>query len=190
MIIAVKDKDRVVIGYTLADTWGKLTDADYVDEENLAIRFSETGKIFACSDMNRSSDILLFDDDLINMEINPKTVVKEIIPYIKEKLKENDRPINSEGSWRNALLICDDEHIYDIGPKFAFCEGVDYICHGYAIESILSALDETKNLPAEERIVNAVRFYSRLCRESLFPLVITDTKTKQLKAIYEGETLK
>ena len=91
MIIAVKDKDRVVIGYTLADTWGKLTDADYVDEENLAIRFSETGKIFACSDMNRSSDILLFDDDLINMEINPKTVVKEIIPYIKEKLKENDR---------------------------------------------------------------------------------------------------
>ena len=187
MIIAIKDKDRVVIGYSLTDCWGKLAESDYVDTENFAIRFSESGKVFACADMNRISDILLFDDDLINMEITPKTIVQDMIPYIKQRLKENDNPVDKEGCWRNALLICDNEHIYDIGPKFGFCEAKDYICHGYRVETIISVLDQTENLSPEERIIKALSFTCKLQKESWFPLVITDTKTKQFKFIYKGE---
>ena len=187
MIIAIKEKERVVIGYSLTDSWDSLSEKDYVDEENIAIEFSDTGKVFALSDMNRRADILLYDDDFLNMEITPKNIVKELIPYIKKKLKENGKPIREDGRWKNALVICDNEHIYDIDPKFGFYEADDYACHGYKVETLKSVLDETKNLPAEERMIKAVSFASRLHRESLFPLIITDTKTKRFKHIYEGE---
>ena len=187
MIIAIKEKDKVVIGYTNLDTWGRLTNKDYVDEENLAIKFSKTGKVFACPNMNRRSDILLYDDELLNLDVSPKSVVKEIIPYIKELLNENDIPID-KGDWKNALVICDNEHIYDIGPKFAFREVHDFVCHGYReAETIISVLDATPSVSAEQRIIKAVSFASKMYKENLFPIVITDTKDGKLKVVYEGE---
>jgi hypothetical protein len=187
LIIAIKEKDKVVIGYSNLDGWELLTDKDYVDEENLAIRFSEAGKVFVCSDMNRRSDILLYDEKLIKMDVSPKSIIKEIIPYIKEHLKENDIPLD-EGNWKNALTICDNEHIYDIGPKFTFREVDDFICHGYKeSETIVSVLEETAHLSAEQRIIKAVSFVSKIYKENLFPIVITDTKDKAFKIIYEGE---
>ena len=187
MIIAIKEKDKVVIGYTNLDFWGRLTNEDYVDEENLAIKFSKTGKVFACPNMNRRSDILLYDDELLNLDVSPKSVVKEIIPYIKERLNENDIPID-KGDWKNALVICDNEHIYDIGPKFAFREVHDFVCHGYReAETIISVLDATSSISAEQRIIKAVSFVSKIYKENLFPLVITDTKDRKIKVVYEGE---
>ena len=187
MIIAIKEKDKVVIGYTNLDSWGRLANKDYVDEENLAIKFSKTGKVFACPNMNRRSDILLYDDELLNLDVSPKSVVKKIIPYIKERLNENDIPID-KGDWKNALVICDNEHIYDIGPKFAFREVHDFVCHGYReAETVISVLDATPSISAEQRIIKAVSFASKIYTENLFPLVITDTKDGKLKVIYEGE---
>ena len=187
MIIAIKEKDKVVIGYTNLDFWDRLTNEDYVDEENLAIKFSKTGKVFACPNMNRRSDILLYDDELLNLDVSPKSVVKEIIPYIKERLNENDIPID-KGDWKNALVICDNEHIYDIGPKFAFREVHDFVCHGYReAETIISVLDATPSISAEQRIIKAVSFASKVYKENLFPLVITDTKDRKVKVVYEGE---
>ena len=187
MIIAIKEKDKVVIGYTNLDSWCRLTNKDYIDEENLAIKFSEAGKVFACPDMNRRSDILLYDDELLNLDVSPKSVVKEIIPYIKERLKENDMPID-KGDWKNALVICDNEHLYDIGPKFAFREVHDFVCHGYReVDVVISVLDEVSHLPAEERIVKAVSFVGKLYKENLFPIVITNTKDRKIKVVYEGE---
>lgn len=187
MIIAIKEKDKVLIGYTNLDSWGRLTNKDYVDEENLAIKFSKTGKVFACPNMNRRSDILLYDEELLNFDVSPKSVVKEIIPYIKERLNENDIPID-KGDWKNALVICDNEHIYDIGPKFAFREVHDFVCHGYReTETVISVLDATSSISTEQRIIKAVSFASKIYKENLFPLVITDTKDGMLKVIYEGE---
>lgn len=187
MIIAIKEKDKVVIGYTNLDIWDRLTNKDYVDEENLAIKFSKTGKVFACPNMNRRSDILLYDDELLNLDVSPKSVVKEIIPYIKERLNENDIPID-KGDWKNALVICDNEHIYDIGPKFAFREVHDFVCHGYReAETVISVLDATPSISAEQRIIKAVSFASKVYKENLFPLVITDTKDRKIKVVYEGE---
>ena len=187
MIIAIKEKDKVMIGYTNLDSWGRLTNRDYADEENLAIKFSKTGKVFACPNMNRRSDILLYDDELLNLDVTPKSVVKEMIPYIKERLKENDIPID-KGDWKNALVICDNEHIYDIGPKFAFREVHDFVCHGYReVDAIISVLDTTSSMSAEQRIIKAVSFASKAYKENLFPLVITDTKDRKVKVVYEGE---
>ena len=188
MIIAIKEKDKVVIGYTNLDTWDRLANTDYVDEENLAIKCSKSGKVFACSDMDRRSDILLYGEELSNLDISPKSIVKDIIPYIKERLKENDLPIDENGSWKNALVICDNEHIYDIGPKFAFREVNDFVVHGYKeVDAVISALDATPSISSEKRIVNSISFASKFYRKNLFPIVITDTKDGKLKVVYEGE---
>ena len=187
MIIAIKEKDRVVVCLSNTDRWCCLTEKDFVDKENLAINFSKTGKIFALSNMDRLSDILLYDDEFMDLEITPKTIVRDVIPYIKCELKENDKPINEDGNWGNALVICDNERLYDVDPYFGFCEASDYVCHGYKVETIKSVLDQTTSLPAEERILKAVSFANMLHKQNLFPIVITDTKTKQLKNIYKGE---
>ena len=188
MIIAIKEKDRVVIGYTMTDSWGKLSDKDYVDEENLPIRYTKDGKVLICCIMDRSSDKLLYDEALLNMEINPKSIVKDVIPYVKELLQKGDKRIDDKGKWGNSLTICDNEHIYDISPTFVFREVDDYVYHGCDSDEKIMVLDATKGCSAEERIIKTARFISKLCRESTFPWVITDTKSKQFKVIYEGET--
>jgi hypothetical protein len=189
LIIAIKDKDKVVMACTNTDSLDGLTDADYVDEENIAIKFSKSGKLFGFADMNRRSDMLLYDDVFMGLEINAKTIIKDVIPYIKCELKENNKPIDENGNWQNALIICDNERIYDIDPTFGFYEADDYVCHGYRVETIKSVLDATTNLSAEERIMKVVSFASKLHKEDLFPLIITDTKTKQFKYIYKGEDI-
>lgn len=187
MIIAIKEKDKVVIGCSNLDSWDRLVDKDYVDEENLAVKFSKSGKLFACANMNRSSDILLYDDRLLNLDLSPKKVVTEIIPYVRIKLKENGMLTDKDG-WRNALVICDNERIYDIGPKFDFREIDDYVCHGYReVDGLISVLDATPSISAEQRIIKAVSFVSKIYKENLFPIVITDTKDRKVKVIYEGE---
>lgn len=187
MIIAIKEKDKVVIGYSNTENWGKLANEDYIDEENVAIKFTTTGYLFACADMNRRSDILLYDNDLLNMEITPKSVIKDVIPYIKNKLRENDKPLDEDRRWKNALIICNNDKLYDIDPLFGLYDVDDYVCHGYRVETIKSVLDDTIRLSAEERILRAVNFASKLHKESMFPLIITDTQEKQFKIIYEGE---
>lgn len=76
MIIAIKEKDKIVIGYSNAESWGRLSEKDYVDEENVAIKFSEDGKLFACAEMNRRSDILLYDDEFLSKEITSKSIIR------------------------------------------------------------------------------------------------------------------
>ena len=168
------------------DSWGRLTNKDNVDEENLAIKFPKTGKVFACAEMNRRSDILLYDDEFLRKEITPKSIIREIIPCIKKKLKENDQALD-EGRWKNALIICDNERLYDIDPLFGLYEADDYVCHGYRVETLKCVLDETTELSAEERIMKAIIFVSELHKESMFPIIITDTKSKKFKYLYEGE---
>lgn len=187
MIIAIKEKDRIVVGYSNTDTWSCPADKDYIDEENVAIRFSKDGKLFACCITNRCSDIFLYDENFINAEITPKNITRNIIPRMKKKLQENHRPPDEDGQWENALVICDGCHLYDIDPLFGFCEADDYVCHGSRVEALKSVLDGTTTLSAEGRILRAVKFTSRFYKESLFPIVITDTKTKTFRYVFAGE---
>ena len=186
MIIAIKDKDRVVLGYLNTDRWSAMCENDYVDEENVAIKFTNKDTTFALCESDRRSDLLLYEDTFLNIDINPKSIVKEVIPYIKHQLKENDIPIK-DGSWENALIICDNEHLYDVNTSFGFREIDDYVCHGYNMSVVKSALDSLVDLPAEERIIKAIKFVEKMYKIALFPLVLTNTKDKQLKTIYRGE---
>jgi hypothetical protein len=132
--------------------------------------------------------LFIYEDDFIDADITPKSIVKEIIPYMKYKLDQNGLLVKEDGRWNNALTICcSNGRVYDIGVDFKFSEVSDYVCHGYRVDTIKSVLDATTNLSAEERIIKAVNFANKLHKENLFPIVITDTKSKKFKNIYQGE---
>ena len=104
---------------------------------------------------------------------------------MKYKLDQNGLLVNEDGRWNNALTICcSNGRVYDIGVDFKFSEVSDYVCHGYRVEVAGSVLDETTSLSAEERIVKAFAFISEFYKEQMFPIVITDTKTKKMKVIH------
>ena len=186
MIIAIKENDKVIVGYSNADSWGCLSEKDYIDEENIAIGFSEDGKLFAFTNTDRISDALLYEEDFLNKEVTFKSIIREIIPYIKEKL-ENYKVYDEIEHWNNSLIICESDKLFDIDPSFGFYEADDYVCHGYNVETLKSVLDETIGIPAEERIMKAVIFSCKLHNDVLFPIVIVDSKSRKCKYIFEGE---
>ena len=187
MIIAIKQEDKTIVAFSNCDAYAYFTEKDLVDDDNIALKFSGD-KLIGFADMDRRSDIFFYDKDFLNMEITPKNLVREVVPYVKQKLKDNDKPIDDNGNWGNAIVFCQDNHIYGIDPYFGVYEADDYVCHGYRIEAVRSCLDQTKGLPAEERILKAIDFSCKLKRENLYPLVIADTSTKQIKRVMQGES--
>ena len=184
MIIAIKEKDRAVIGYSNRDLWYHLQNEDHVDEENVAIRHTENGSLFACSYTDRAADTILYDKELLSTEVNMKSLVRDIIPYLKENLDASH--CIKDGSFGNTLIIYQDGNLYDISPTFSVTEVDDYICHSFKSSALMGVLDLTKGMNARERIFEAFSFMSKEFNENLFPMVITDTKTKKIEPIYKG----
>ena len=185
MIIVVKDQDRVVIGYTIANQFGRLASSDYSDTENFAL-VQRNDYYYGFALMNRISDLFIYDELFLNLKVTPDNIINEVIPYIKNKLINNKKMLNN-GKWDNALVICDNNHIYDISVKLEFNEIEKYLVHGYDEDMIISILDSTPNMPTKERIIEAFSFVSKLYKEDLFPIAITDTLTKEIKIIEKGE---
>lgn len=186
MIIAIKEKDRVVVGYTNSDEW-KMSASTCVDEENVAMKYTKDGTLLGFARMDRGSDILKYDEGLENIEITPQSVVRDVIPQIKKALEKGGKKLDKEKNWENTLTICLQNRIFDVSPRFYFREVEEFVCHGYATETLQSVLDETSHLPAEERIIKALTFAGELDHNDYFPVTITDTKTKQFKSIYKGD---
>lgn len=185
MIIVVKDQDRVVIGYTIANQFAKLASSDYKDTENFAL-VHRNDYCYGFALMDRVSDLFIYDELFLNLKVTPENIINEVIPYIKNKLTNNNKKLK-DGKWDNALVICDNNHIYDIGIKLDFNEIEKYIVHGYDEDMVTSVLDSTPNMPTKERIIEAFSFVSKLYKEDLFPIAITDTLTKEIKIIEKGE---
>ena len=61
MIIAIKENDRVIVGYTNADELTKLSEEDYIHEENTPMAFTADGNFVAFSSLCSASDMLISD---------------------------------------------------------------------------------------------------------------------------------
>ena len=188
MIIAVKDKDRVVVGSCNGDFWSGYTDKTLCDPDNVPIRFTEDGTLFACSHTDARSDLLLYNEELLQKEITPKSMEREISPFVKKTMEEAHFVENNH--WGNALLVCRDNRLFDLSPTFTVSEVGDFACHGIKLHLLFGVLDMNADKDAEARIVEAYTFYERATGQRLFPIVISDTKTKETKIVYEGGTSK
>jgi len=189
LIIAIKQEDRVVVGYTTVDTWNCFTEQDSIDPENIAIKFTPSGKLIAFALPISRADIFMYDEEFDQMASTPKSIIKDMIPYIQRKLKENRKPLRKDGSWGNSVVICDNNSIYQVTPQLHFREEGDCltISPSNITGTIKSVLDANASLPAEEQMVKVMQLVEKVHKHIMFPLVITDTKTQQFKVIYKGE---
>ncbi len=189
MIITIKEKDNVVLAYSNLNIVGYFnSDDDYVEEDNMALKVNKSGQILAFANLDRISQALIYDDHFLSIEITPQSLVRQVIPYIKNKIKQCKIPLKNSTDWENSLTVITENHIYDLTPKYVFTEINDYVYHGYR-GSFKNVLEQTKNLPSRQRILNTITFCGKIDKNILFPLVITDAKTKKIIKCFKEEDI-
>ena len=185
MIIAIREKGKVVVGYTNADYVVYPCEQDYVDAENIPIAFTKNGLI-GLAGAGRIADVLLYDPNFLGMKLSPDGILSKGIPYLKSILYSNQLMRNAE-RWDNAMILTDGARLYDVDPYFGFTETEDYFCHAPNIDVCKSVLDETRGLPATERIFQAMKFIGDTQKINLFPYIVTDTVSRKICAIFGGK---
>lgn len=181
MIIAIKEDDRLVLGFSNRDLWLHLHDSDLTDEENVAVKYAKNGTLFACAYTDRASDLILHDPAILDAQIDVKGLVRNTVPHMKKKLE--DSHCIKDGSFRNTLTIYQNGHLYDVSPTFSVTEVDDCLCHGFNSAIAQGALDLTKEMKPEDRIITTFSFFGRETNQNMFPIIITDTKTKEMKEV-------
>ena len=183
MLIAVKDKDRVVVMSTITDVIRQMSSVDMVCEDNRLIKIKD-GVIYCFTSFGHIADIFLCDDKLYEFEVSPESIVKDIIPYMYKKVRHekgfDDKPWD-EPNLHNALTIIKDNRIFDITPTFYFKEENDFLIHGWNVEHIIGSLETTRGEDAEIRIGKALDLYYKINLESLRPCIVLDSKSMKLQ---------
>lgn len=82
MIIAIREKDRALVACTITDRTDDLTNADYLDPENLPLRFLSNGMLLAFDRLNRASDVVLYNEEITS-------ILQSDAEFLK-KLKKDD----------------------------------------------------------------------------------------------------
>ena len=187
MIIGIKGKDRVVLGFAC---WAlsEVNDRDKTLEDNLPFKvFEDEGVIVACAERERSADILFADEAIENEIKEGKTsyeyVVNDIAPKIYAEMEQEH--LLDEGRWPNCFVVAKGNSLSDVTPSFFVQDVEEYLVHGYVTEYIKSFLKYNADMPVEERIVGAFRFHVKMMGEHVFPIVLIDTKNFKVKVFTE-----
>ena len=162
MLIAIKENDTVIIGYTLREFYRNLTDSDCKERENIPVYFTKSGAVFAFSSPYYATDELAFDDDFTSIEITPSSIIGEVVPFVKEKYKNNEEVINKKGNWCNEMVIVKDGRIFGISTAFEVLEFENSVCFGKRERAVSALLDGTKGLSAKERMQKCINFVACL----------------------------
>lgn len=188
MIIGIKEKDRVVLGFAY---WAlqEVNARDRVLEDNLPFKvFKDDGVIIACAERKISTDMLFADENIERMIKTGKTTyedsVNEYALMIHDKMaKEN--LLRDDGTWSNCFAVAKGNSLVDVTPSFFVRDVADFFVHGFTVEYVKSSLLYSKGKLAEERIIEAFRFHTQMMSDHVFPIVLIDTKDLQMKVITE-----
>ena len=190
MIIAIKDKDRVVVAYSNNDILEKMEEKDSVDKENVAMRVLDNGTVFGFVKPGCRTDMFIYDDEFLSGDITPKYILREVIPYMKKKMADNNKPYTEKKGMNNAMIICTPDRIFEIGNRLTLLEKESFACVSWNYEEVLiSVLDATEGLSPRERICKTLDFVSKKYRANFYPCVITDTKSKKFEVIANSNVI-
>ena len=188
MIIGIKEKERVVLGFAY---WAlpEVNDRDKVLEDNLPFKvFKDEGVIIACAEREIGTDMLFVDENIEKMIKSGKTTyadaVNEFAPMIHDKMAKENLLLD-DGKWSNCFVVAKGNSIVDVAPTFFVQDVADFFAHGFTTEYLNSSLLYSKGKTVEERIIEAFRFHGQMMSEYVFPIVLIDTKDLQMKVITE-----
>ena len=177
MVVAIKEKDRIVAAYFPHHESLEETMIDPLHEENLPIRIFDDKIVLFCNG-GVGADCLLYDDELWQGEITPARLLKEVIPIIKSRGKQYG--FFGEGYWGNALVVLQDGRLMRIDPFFRVSEISDFLCHGRQPNYVNGTLLATKGEPAEQRILKATRLYGKAFRIAIEKVAVVDDQQRKI----------
>lgn len=188
MIIGIKEKERVVLGFAY---WAlpEVNDRDKVLEDNLPIKvFKDEGVVIACAERKITSDMLFADENIEKMIKEGKTtyedVVNDFAPMIHDRIAKENLLLD-DGKWSNCFVVAKGNSVVDVTPSFFVQDVADFFVHGFTTEYSKSNLLYSEGKSAEERIIEALRFHTQMTSDHMSPIVLIDTKDFQMKVITE-----
>ena len=186
MIVAIKKEDRVVVGMSICDGSVDMSAKDLALADNLPfwkVKGEKDCYVFATY-LVYSADLLRYNDYVFKGITDGSSVVKKVIPKIKELLASHNLLVNDK-EWRNQLLIIKGNKMFTADNFLLVKEVDDHIAMGIGESYLQGALDVTSELEPTERILTSVRNTNRLTNRLLFPITIFDSKSKRKKVYYQ-----
>ena len=185
MVIVVKENDIVTVGISVNECYKDMTDKDLTLKENVPIwKVNGTSGCYVIAeDTGFSIDLLRYADYIFKDVTDGDSVVTSVVPKMKELFNALDL-IDKEGAWASRLIIIKNNNVFRIGNYFTVDE-VDSQCVIGLADYVNGGLEEFKDLPPTERILNSVRGLQQLRNRKIFPITIFDTKSKKRKVYYK-----
>lgn len=185
MVVAVKKDDRIVVGVTVCDSLIDMTDKDLSLDENIPfwkVKGNKDCYVFS-EDLTLATDLLRFNDYIFKDVTDGNSVIETVVPKMKELLSKYSRIIGKD-EWDSQLLIVKGDKMFTIGHYFTVSEADNFVGLGYE-PYLLSGLEETKDISAQESVLFSVRNLNKTKSKNLFPLVLFDSKTKKKEIFYD-----
>lgn len=180
LIIAIKEKDRVVIGADTQTTSGDVYIKCY-SPNNLKIwNVEKNNLVFAhCGNKRDSNIVKLIKDYEFDGELTFEAVVHSILPRIKKELDEYKYNVADEHGnlmFDSKFIVASKNNAFLIDSNGCVLEIENYIAVGNGEDEALLLLDFTKEKKAEERIIEIIRAVSNRHLYVGSDVVIVDTK--------------
>ncbi len=187
MLVAIKEKDKICVGATIADDAINMSSSDMLLDENVnAWEISDLdGWYMVCSRYNPAMDLLRYNRGLFAQEITYQSIILHTIPKIKQILGE--RGLIRGKCWYNELLIVNKEKGFLIDSYFCLNELYDFCAEGSRVEVARGSLACTKNLSAKIRICEAFQAMESARGIRYFPVMFWDLSSGKREDWYSYE---
>ena len=183
MLIAIKENDRVVVASLITDKLKRMSCNDFVNVDNRIVTIKDD-TVYCFAMAGRYADMFLCDDKFFEFEVTPESIVKNFIPYMYQRIKQEKKLENTkwdDPNWENALVIVKGNRIFLVTPKFYFKEESEFICSGWDTDYIYGSLEATRGEKTEDRIRKAIELYECADRSNLYPFVVVDSSDLKIQ---------
>jgi hypothetical protein len=185
MVVVVKEKDRVLLGVTIADISRYISKNDLINEENLPyfkVRGEDCFVCYAGGGLEIEMDVLKYNDKIFRNITDGNSILQNVIPKLKEII-EPYMGINADGVMKDCVYIIKGNRVFLITRNFIVHEIENFNCVGN--DDVVSGIMETiPSLSGEEKLLTVAREVYDLCGIRSFPFIIFDAKTKKRKVFY------
>ena len=178
MIIVIKEKDRVVVGFANSEWNYPYPDEDAMEAENIPVKHlcGAQERLLGFTKASFLADLFMYDGELLVEPTTADEMKRDIAPMVQRAAKQFKR-IDEDDGWQNAMIVVEGDRIFDVNTTFQVREIVNYVCHGYNIELVESVLDATAGEPAEERIRKAISYHAKMVGLAVPMIALFDTKS-------------
>ena len=187
MFIIAKDRDRVYMALTVAERGCNNFDFEthYTKSNALLFKLKKHKHCIVGQDAhNMLSDIVKFNPDIFDSNIDMDNLVQNSIPKLKDFSKSYKCFESSNNEFRKKVFVAQNDKAYVISYNGYVQEIENFEVIGdYGHDICFGSFETTKDLPAMDRIKKAVSDFSKVNCEKPCDFVVIDTKNTKLRFV-------